>query len=245
LAPAAGSHSFVRVTFTGGRLAATAAKIPAGTVTIVVRNAGRAPLRVVVGRGRNPAPLAMMARGTARKVWALPRGSARRVTLRLAGGERGYVCRVVRRRRANCLDFRVLASTKPAANTAPETGSPRETPVQETSPAPQPWPTPAAESPAPAAPPPAPASPAAPPAQTPPPAPANGKVFFTATCGGCHTLADAGTTGKVGPNLDKESPNASKVRDQVLSGGGGMPSFRNVFTPVEIDLIARYVDSVT
>jgi mono/diheme cytochrome c family protein len=31
---------------------------------------------------------------------------------------------------------------------------------------------------------------------------AKGKVLFTGTCGGCHTLADAGTTGIVGPNLD-------------------------------------------
>src|SRR5207302_2377466 len=30
----------------------------------------------------------------------------------------------------------------------------------------------------------------------------NGKQLFTAKCGGCHTLADAGTTGTIGPNLD-------------------------------------------
>src|SRR5581483_9196120 len=33
--------------------------------------------------------------------------------------------------------------------------------------------------------------------------PAHGKELFTsAGCGGCHTLADAGTTGTTGPNLD-------------------------------------------
>ena len=31
---------------------------------------------------------------------------------------------------------------------------------------------------------------------------ANGKTLFTSTCGGCHTLADAGTKGVIGPNLD-------------------------------------------
>ena len=31
---------------------------------------------------------------------------------------------------------------------------------------------------------------------------ANGKKLFSATCGGCHTLADAGTKGVQGPNLD-------------------------------------------
>jgi mono/diheme cytochrome c family protein len=30
----------------------------------------------------------------------------------------------------------------------------------------------------------------------------NGKVLFQQKCGSCHTLADAGTQGKVGPNLD-------------------------------------------
>ena len=31
---------------------------------------------------------------------------------------------------------------------------------------------------------------------------ANGKKLFTTTCGGCHTLADAGTKGTIGPDLD-------------------------------------------
>jgi mono/diheme cytochrome c family protein len=30
----------------------------------------------------------------------------------------------------------------------------------------------------------------------------NGKQLFASNCGGCHTLADAGTAGTVGPNLD-------------------------------------------
>ncbi len=30
----------------------------------------------------------------------------------------------------------------------------------------------------------------------------NGKALFQQKCGSCHTLADAGTQGKVGPNLD-------------------------------------------
>ncbi len=30
----------------------------------------------------------------------------------------------------------------------------------------------------------------------------SGKTLFVQRCGGCHTLADAGTNGKVGPNLD-------------------------------------------
>ena len=38
-----------------------------------------------------------------------------------------------------------------------------------------------------------------------------GKEIFTANCGGCHTLADAGTTGTVGPNLDQAKPPKSLV----------------------------------
>ena len=30
----------------------------------------------------------------------------------------------------------------------------------------------------------------------------HGKEVFTQSCGGCHTLADAGTKGQIGPNLD-------------------------------------------
>ena len=32
---------------------------------------------------------------------------------------------------------------------------------------------------------------------------ARGKALFQKTCAACHTLADAGTTGTVGPNLDE------------------------------------------
>jgi mono/diheme cytochrome c family protein len=31
---------------------------------------------------------------------------------------------------------------------------------------------------------------------------AKGKTLFAGSCGGCHTLADAGTKGTIGPNLD-------------------------------------------
>jgi cytochrome c551/c552 len=43
--------------------------------------------------------------------------------------------------------------------------------------------------------------------------PDNGKTIFTgsAGCGGCHTLAAAGTTATVGPDLDSLSGNAQKA----------------------------------
>jgi hypothetical protein len=43
--------------------------------------------------------------------------------------------------------------------------------------------------------------------------PDNGKTIFTGAggCGGCHTLAAAGTTGAVGPDLDSLSESAQKA----------------------------------
>jgi cbb3-type cytochrome c oxidase subunit III len=71
--------------------------------------------------------------------------------------------------------------------------------------------------------------------------PLSGKALFRVTCGGCHTLADAGTKGKVGPNLDDESPSYDKVMKQMLEGGGGMPSFRRSLTLAKRKRIAGYV----
>jgi cytochrome c6 len=53
---------------------------------------------------------------------------------------------------------------------------------------------------------------------------AAGKASFTQTCGACHTLKDAGTTGKVGPDLDSLAPlTAERVAAQIKNGGGPMP----------------------
>ncbi len=50
-----------------------------------------------------------------------------------------------------------------------------------------------------------------------------GKALFITKCGGCHTLADAGTGGMAGPAL--ESPwLASRVQETIADGPGGMPA---------------------
>ena len=41
---------------------------------------------------------------------------------------------------------------------------------------------------------------------------AAGKVVFTSNCATCHTLADAGATGSVGPNLDDLKPDEETSR---------------------------------
>lgn len=56
--------------------------------------------------------------------------------------------------------------------------------------------------------------------------PAAGKtVFASGGCAGCHTLADAGASGAVGPNLDDAKPAKELVVQRVALGQGGMPAF--------------------
>ena len=73
---------------------------------------------------------------------------------------------------------------------------------------------------------------------------AAGKEIFLANCGSCHTLADAGTSGAVGPNLDDLAPDAETVSNQVTSGGGAMPSFSDKLSADDIANVAAYVSSV-
>ena len=63
-------------------------------------------------------------------------------------------------------------------------------------------------------------------------------------CGGCHTLADAGSTGAVGPNLDDTQPSEELVVDRVTNGQGGMPSFSSTLSEQQIADVAAYVSSV-
>jgi uncharacterized membrane protein len=69
-------------------------------------------------------------------------------------------------------------------------------------------------------------------------------VFATAGCSGCHTLADAGATGQVGPNLDAAKPTASLVAERVTNGQGVMPSFAGKLSSTQIADVAAYVSSV-
>jgi cbb3-type cytochrome c oxidase subunit III len=71
----------------------------------------------------------------------------------------------------------------------------------------------------------------------------DGKTIFKAKCGGCHTLADAGTTGTTGPNLDQLKPASGRVQKQVTNGGAVMPAFKRVLTKAQIDAVAKYVSS--
>ncbi len=69
-------------------------------------------------------------------------------------------------------------------------------------------------------------------------------VFESAGCGGCHVLADAGSNGAVGPNLDEAKPDAALVKDRVTNGQGAMPAFEGQLTAAEIADVVAYVSSV-
>ena len=76
--------------------------------------------------------------------------------------------------------------------------------------------------------------------------PAAGKeVFASAGCTSCHTLADAGATGTVGPNLDQSKPDLAKVIDRVTNGKGVMPSFKGQLSDEQIQNVAAYVVQAT
>lgn len=65
------------------------------------------------------------------------------------------------------------------------------------------------------------------------------RTLFTDSCGSCHVLADAGTTGTVGPNLDDLPLDASRVAQQIVTGGGAMPG--KLLEGDEAEAVAAYV----
>ena len=75
--------------------------------------------------------------------------------------------------------------------------------------------------------------------------PVAGKEVFLGQpiCGACHTLADAGTSGTIGPNLDESQPSFDLAVDRVTNGQGAMPSFSGSLTEQEIRDVAAYVSS--
>jgi mono/diheme cytochrome c family protein len=73
---------------------------------------------------------------------------------------------------------------------------------------------------------------------------AEGKAIFTQSCASCHTLAAAGASGAVGPNLDQLKPSEAAIATQVTKGGGGMPAFGGTLAPKQISAVAAYVAAV-
>ena len=70
---------------------------------------------------------------------------------------------------------------------------------------------------------------------------AGAKVFQSAGCVGCHTLAAAHATGTVGPNLDQVKPNYRRATARVTLGKNVMPSFQGKLSTQQIADVAAYV----
>jgi mono/diheme cytochrome c family protein len=82
---------------------------------------------------------------------------------------------------------------------------------------------------------------------------AQGKKLFVGTCGACHTLADAGTAGTIGPDLDdayyadrvvgmKDSSFEALVRQQIDLADPPMP--RHLLKGADANDVAAYVAKV-
>jgi mono/diheme cytochrome c family protein len=72
----------------------------------------------------------------------------------------------------------------------------------------------------------------------------DGKGLFKTRCGSCHTLAEAGTSGTVGPNLDNLNLDVAAITKQITNGGGGMPPFAGTLDEKQIALIAKYIAGI-
>jgi cytochrome c6 len=71
----------------------------------------------------------------------------------------------------------------------------------------------------------------------------DGKAVFADTCGSCHTLSAAGTSGTTGPNLDDVSLDAGAIEGIVRDGRGGMPALGDQLSDDEIAAVAEFVAS--
>ena len=74
---------------------------------------------------------------------------------------------------------------------------------------------------------------------------AKGKIVFANYgCGSCHSLADAGATGHVGPSFDGNANlTEAFIANRVTNGQGVMPAFGDQLTPDEIAELAAYVNT--
>ncbi len=70
-------------------------------------------------------------------------------------------------------------------------------------------------------------------------------LFANWSCGSCHSLADAGATGHVGPEFDGDANlNEAFIVNRVTNGQGAMPAFGGQMSDEEIATIATYINTV-
>jgi mono/diheme cytochrome c family protein len=71
------------------------------------------------------------------------------------------------------------------------------------------------------------------------PLPGTGELLFVRHCGACHTLADAGTHGTAGSNLDETKPSKDDVLTAIAQGPKAMPS--DLVTGADAEAVAAFV----
>ncbi len=74
-----------------------------------------------------------------------------------------------------------------------------------------------------------------------PPDQIDARTTFAETCGGCHTLAKAGTSGTIGPSLENLELAPEDIEEQIRKGGGGMPAFEGQLSEEEIEALVQYL----
>jgi mono/diheme cytochrome c family protein len=202
------------------RMRLSAREVVAGSTAIALRNAGRQTHYVALLRTDRPLRALrvrggwLRERGQLAKVTLRPGGRGRFSTLDLKPGRYVLTCRLTSHvRRGLRTALRVVAAPTSIAPMVPGLGTATA----------------------------APAPPSTPPPAVAPEVKLDGAGLFKVNCGGCHTLAAAGTTGTVGPSLDDKHPDYGKVVEKVNEGDAPMPSFRGRLTPEQIADIARFV----
>jgi cytochrome c oxidase subunit 2 len=85
----------------------------------------------------------------------------------------------------------------------------------------------------------------------------SGNAAGAAPCGSCHTLADAGTTATVGPDLDKflKNKDAAFIRESIVKPNAYIekgyaanimpPNFGSTLSPAELTALVNYLVKVT
>jgi mono/diheme cytochrome c family protein len=66
-------------------------------------------------------------------------------------------------------------------------------------------------------------------------------VFVSNGCGACHTFKAAGTTGTVGPNLDRSTASRATIVDRITNGKGTMQPYSSVLSSQQIQDVADFV----
>ena len=66
-----------------------------------------------------------------------------------------------------------------------------------------------------------------------------------ASCGTCHTLQSAESSGNIGPNLDMLKPQIPQIINAVTNGIGVMPPWSHILSVEEIEAVAYYIFNST